>query len=228
MLLFLWQEKMGVHSKVVTVHEKYKKNHHAQNLVDGSGDRSEKTRRISPFEGWWAVLCFSVLLWCLAVGGVWGQTLGQGAAQELIRQNERQRELREQLERDPVVQVPGHALPVDALPVAEAPCFEIRRIELEDETARFSWALAAADVAGDPATGRCLGGKGLCVVMARVQNALIAQGFVTTRVLARTQDLSQGTLVLTLIPGRVRALRISADSDARAMTNRYRRQELHQ
>ena len=53
--------------------------------------------------------------------------------------------------------------------------------------------------------------------MARVQNALIAQGFVTTRVLARTQDLSQGTLVLTLIPGRVRALRISADSDARAM-----------
>ena len=67
-----WQEKMGTHSKVVTVHEKYKKNHHAQNLVDGSGDRSEKTRRISPFEGWWAVLCFSVLLWCLAVGGVWG------------------------------------------------------------------------------------------------------------------------------------------------------------
>lgn len=173
---------MGARSKVVTVHEKYKKNHGAQNQVDGSGDGSEKTRYISPFEGWWAVLCFSLLLWCLAAGGAWGQTLGLAATQELIRQNERQRELREQLEPEPVVQIPGHALPVAALPVAEAPCFEIRRIELEDETARFSWALAAADVAGDPATGRCLGGKGRNVLMARVQNALIAQGFVSTRV----------------------------------------------
>ena len=41
------------------------------------------------------------------------------------------------------------------------------------------------------------------MVMARIQNAIIARGFVTTRILARPQDLKTGTLVLT-VPGRIR------------------------
>jgi hemolysin activation/secretion protein len=40
-----------------------------------------------------------------------------------------------------------------------------------------------------------------------VQNALIGRGYVTARVLAAPQDLLTGTLHLTLVPGRIRAIR---------------------
>lgn len=49
-----------------------------------------------------------------------------------------------------------------------------------------------------------------------MQNAIVQRGFVTTRVLAEPQDLSSGTLTLTLIPGRIRNIRFAADSDHRA------------
>jgi hemolysin activation/secretion protein len=52
--------------------------------------------------------------------------------------------------------------------------------------------------------------------MQRVQDALIARGYVTTRVLAAAQDLRTGTLALTIIPGRIRAIRFTPDSDTRA------------
>ena len=112
----------------------------------------------------------------------------------------------------------GHRSPAPklVLPEAEYPCFSIRSISLEDCTGVFAWALAAANPAEDPAVGRCLGAAGINMLMSRVQNAVMARGYVTTRVLARPQDLEDGHLVLTLIPGRVRAVRISADSDARA------------
>ncbi len=52
--------------------------------------------------------------------------------------------------------------------------------------------------------------------MKRVQNAIVARGYVTTRVLAAPQDLRQGALALTLIPGRIRAVRFTDDSSPRA------------
>jgi hemolysin activation/secretion protein len=45
------------------------------------------------------------------------------------------------------------------------------------------------------------------VLIGEVQNALVSAGYVTTRVLAAPQDLSSGKLSLTLVPGRVRAIR---------------------
>ena len=65
-------------------------------------------------------------------------------------------------------------------------------------------------------SGRCLGVNGINLVMKRVQNALIAEGFVTTRVLAEAQDLNTGTLALTLMPGRIRAIQFAPGSDSRA------------
>jgi hemolysin activation/secretion protein len=52
--------------------------------------------------------------------------------------------------------------------------------------------------------------------MKRVQNAIMARGYVTTRVLAAPQDLREGTLALTLIPGRMRAIRFTEGSGPRA------------
>ena len=52
--------------------------------------------------------------------------------------------------------------------------------------------------------------------MKRVQNALIAQGYVTTRVLIKPQDPKPGVLTLTLIPGRIHAIRFADPASWRA------------
>ncbi|WP_038232133.1 ShlB/FhaC/HecB family hemolysin secretion/activation protein [Xylella fastidiosa] len=123
--------------------------------------------------------------------------------QELLRQQERERALREQLERGTdtrLQEVPGK-IP-SLLPHDETPCFPIQKIFLEgDKAARFQWALTAANPPHDPAIGRCLGTAGINIVISRVQNAIISRGYVTTRVLATPQDLKSGELHLTLIPG---------------------------
>jgi len=137
--------------------------------------------------------------------------------QEVLRQQERERALREQQEARPDVRMPAvDVSPTDQLPSAETPCFAIGEIRLiGDGAGRFRWALAAADPGEDPATGRCLGTQGVNVVMKRVQNAIVARGFVTTRVLAAPQDLATGVLTLTLVPGRIHAIRF-AESDVHA------------
>ena len=138
--------------------------------------------------------------------------------QELLRQQARERALREQQESAPDVRLerPVQVAP-DRIPHDEAPCFPIKEIRLEGEDAhQFHWALKAADPAHDPATGQCLGTIGINVVLKRVQNAIVARGFVTTRVLAAPQDLTQGLLTLTLVPGRIRAIRFVEGTDSRA------------
>lgn len=131
--------------------------------------------------------------------------------QELLRQQERERALREQLESRPDARLQDAPVAApERLPQDEAPCFVINRITLEGEQAdRFQWALPAANVKGDPALGRCLGTAGINVVMSRVQNAIVERGFVTTRVLAQPQDLTTGTLALTVVPGTLRQIRFA-------------------
>lgn len=144
-------------------------------------------------------------------------TLGDFAAQELQRQQERERAQRRQLEPEPDVRLPRSVAPEDGrVPVEETPCFPIREIRLDDPSSRFGWALAAADAPGDPATERCLGSRGINLVMTRIQNAIVERGYVTTRVLAEAQDLTGGILALKVIPGRIRAIRFAEGSDDRA------------
>ena len=135
---------------------------------------------------------------------------------EQQRQQERERALREQNERTvdrrPQVAPPP---PAHRIPESESPCFRIDHVLLVGEQSEsFQWAVA--DLSGsdgnDSPVGRCLGTAGVNVVLARVQQAVIARGFVTTRVLAAPQDLSTGTLTLSLVPGRIAAIRTTADS----------------
>ena len=144
----------------------------------------------------------------------------QAPAQELLRQQERERALREQQETTPDVRLsrPVQAAP-DRLPANETPCFPIHSIRLDgDDASAFQWALQAADRSDDPATGHCVGTGGINVVMRRVQNAIVARGYVTTRVLAKPQDLHTGVLTLTVVPGRIRAIRFAPGIDARAVS----------
>lgn len=140
------------------------------------------------------------------------------AEEEQLRQIERERVLREQLQRTPDIRLERpEAEPDRRIPVDEMPCYPIRRIVLKGDFAeRFQWAVGAANPENDPAVGRCLGTNGINLVMRRMQNALIARGFVTTRVLAQPQNLQTGDLILTLIPGRIRAIRFAEGTDDRA------------
>ena len=130
---------------------------------------------------------------------------------ELLRRSERERALRKQLEPSPNSRLQMQApkgLPL--LPQNEPLCFSIRQIVLEGErSADFQWALSAANPPQDRALGRCLGAQGINLVMARIQNAIIARGYVTTRVLASSQDLKTGLLRLTLIPGIIGHIRFA-------------------
>ncbi|BEP54058.1 ShlB/FhaC/HecB family hemolysin secretion/activation protein [Variovorax sp. V35] len=135
---------------------------------------------------------------------------------EQQRQQERERALREQNERT-VDQRPQAAppAPTQRIPESESPCFRIDRVLLVGEQSEsFQWAVA--DLSGpehnDSPIGRCLGTAGVNVVLARTQQAVIARGYVTTRVLAAPQDLSTGTLTLSLVPGRIAAIRLTPDS----------------
>ncbi|WP_184530465.1 ShlB/FhaC/HecB family hemolysin secretion/activation protein [Variovorax sp. Sphag1AA] len=136
------------------------------------------------------------------------------------RQQERERAVREQNERAVDVRRPTEPPAAgQRLPEAESPCFRIDRIRLVGERSEaFQWALAAmseaADGMADNPIGRCLGTEGINIVLARVQQALVARGWVTARVLVGPQDLATGELALTLIPGRVAAIRLADASGA--------------
>lgn len=132
----------------------------------------------------------------------------QGAAaidaREQLRQQERTRALREQNtpQADVRLQTPDAALP--GYPTEENPCFTIHHLALQGEASeQFQWALASAA----DANGRCLGAQGIVLAINKVQNAILAKGYVTTRVMAQEQDLTQGILTLTLQPGRISDIR---------------------
>lgn len=61
----------------------------------------------------------------------------------------------------------------------------------------------------EPPQGRCLGAGGVGTLVQRAQDALISAGYVTSRVLSPPQDLSQGELLLRVIPGRIGAISLS-------------------
>lgn len=143
----------------------------------------------------------------------------QVPSDEFIRQQERERQLRQQLEKTPDVRLPSDSQrELTRFPQKESPCFPIRSIELVGDSAdQFQWALPLANQAGngvpDAALNNCLGTEGINLVMRRLQNAIVTKGFVTTRILAQPQDLTSGILRLTVIPGRIRHIRFTPDAE---------------
>ncbi len=147
-------------------------------------------------------------------------TSAQLDAQELRRTQEREAQLRAQQERVPDVLGPTTG-PVQALrlPTAEAPCFQIRQLELRGyEGGRFGWVLdtLAGPQGNDAPLRKCLGAQGVGILQQRAQDALIQQGFVTTRILVQPQDMSNGSLVFTIVPGSLHTVRPSADTPSTA------------
>ena len=132
---------------------------------------------------------------------------------QFIIQQQRQKALEQQLT-PPVPDVrlsePSSSFGKIAFPV-ETPCFPIRNVTLTGQDALPRW-LPLQRIA-DQAQGRCLGGKGINLLMSTMQNRLVDHGWITTRVLAPTQDLKSGTLKLAIVPGNIRHVRLTEDSD---------------
>lgn len=132
---------------------------------------------------------------------------------QFIIQQQRQKALEQQLT-PPVPDVrlsePSSSFGKIAFPV-ETPCFPIRNVTLTGLDALPRW-LPLQRIA-DQAQGRCLGGKGINLLMSTMQNRLVDHGWITTRVLAPTQDLKSGTLKLAIVPGYIRHVRLTEDSD---------------
>lgn len=164
----------------------------------------------------------TLLIVFVIAAGAQAATPKEEGYQEYLRQQERERLLRRQQEDSADVRLlPEATGETDRLPSDEAPCFPIERILLTGESAeQLQWALAFADRTGtgdnDPALHRCLGTRGINLIMRRIQNGMVERGFVTTRVLAEPQDVSTGTLRLTVVPGRIRTIRFAEGTDARA------------
>jgi hemolysin activation/secretion protein len=139
---------------------------------------------------------------------------------ELRRQQERDNAARQRQESRPEkLPSQGEAASQARLPLKETPCFDIQNIQLVGGQAeKFNWVLnqLSGPDASDNPLGQCLGAEGINIVLKRAQDALLAQGFVTSRVLAEPQDLKPGLLKLTLIPGRIRKIRFAEGTTARA------------
>ncbi len=74
----------------------------------------------------------------------------------------------------------------------------------------------AGDHANDAPTGRCIGITGVRIVQERAQNALLQHGYITSRVLLEPQDLRSGVLRLSILPGRIHAVRLAQPQTPRA------------
>jgi len=147
-------------------------------------------------------------------------SIPDNTARETLREQERQRQLRERLETHPDVRLQGsdRVRSSDQYPAQETPCFDIKHISLTgEETQQFQFALKGVIEGEDKAIGRCLGVQGINVVVTRVQNAVVEKGFVTTRILVAPQDLNSGELVLVVIPGRLRNLQFESDAPKRLL-----------
>ncbi|PRH25948.1 ShlB/FhaC/HecB family hemolysin secretion/activation protein [Burkholderia multivorans] len=142
--------------------------------------------------------------------------------------DQQSRQQEEARERERAVTAPGVRSNVTAsagypaLP-SETPCFRIDRFALDVPDAlpaslksqgastlpmdRFAFAREWLE----HYTGQCIGKQGLDMLVKGLSQAILARGYVTTRVLLPEQDLSTGTLKFSLIPGVIRRVRFAGD-----------------
>jgi hemolysin activation/secretion protein len=146
------------------------------------------------------------------------------AARADAAQQQREAQQRDAQRREAAVAAPAvrpQAPPTTAWPdlPAEQPCFSIDTFTLEvpatlPEATRAAGAsalpmdtFAFARAWLDHYQGQCIGHQGLDVLTKGLQREILGRGYITTRVLLPTQDLSTGTLKFTLVPGTIRHLR---------------------
>lgn len=84
---------------------------------------------------------------------------------------------------------------------SESPCFLIRSVEWHNAS-EFPWLASTL-----PVVGACVGAQGLKGYRQWLTAQLLERGFVTSLVGIPAQDLSQGHLIVEIIPGRIGVIR---------------------
>ena len=159
------------------------------------------------------VIWVGVAVLGVAPSVAWPQDLSTAGrlSDEAARQaSERERLQQERLLAFERARLPTAPPPPDARLPEEMPCQRIDRVMWKGTppawTGGLTRSLSGAEGDDDP-LGRCLGAAGVGVLVARAQGALLAEGWITSRVLVEPQDLSSGVLTLTVLPGRVTGVR---------------------
>ena len=141
---------------------------------------------------------------------------------KLDRQEQRDRAQREAQARQEQQQAPDARLGAVPSPDAdfhrvdvpvEKDCFRLSGLVLEGErVSAFGFARRYLN----RYLGKCVGHKGVALIVRRISDLIIDRGYVTTRVGVTPQDLASGTLHLTLVPGTIRAVRFADNTSVGA------------
>lgn len=181
----------------------------------GLGVGAETSHRIEEPDGSsTGSLATSAVLAGLLLAAQFAQAQTLGEAEEQRRRARQEAAERAERQQAPGVRLPGPETPPDAdatdLP-DETPCFPIRRVRIDgNRPDAFPWIQPHLDRYAD----RCVGRRGLDIIVKRLSARLLGEGFITTRVGIPEQNFSDGTLRLVLVPGVVRSIRIvGADAD---------------
>ncbi|XHN81243.1 Hemolysin transporter protein ShlB [Lonepinella sp. MS14435] len=129
---------------------------------------------------------------------------------------------------DPNVRLDNQSEPSLNFPEKESPCYQINHIILTDfspdisdfseispasiPNSQFYWVLNTIYAERDFSLPHCLGGEGINILLKRIQNRLIEQGYITTRVVVQPQNLQNGILIITAIPGKIGQIQLQDES----------------
>lgn len=128
------------------------------------------------------------------------QTPAQISEEGLRRQEDRARELQQQVQPKADVLQPKAPLSVSTVLPIEIPCFPVKDIQLIGPDAlRFHWLTVVAQ----PYLNQCAGVKGLRQIASAMDGELIRLGYATSRVTLPQQNLQGGTLTFQLHVGRI-------------------------
>lgn len=148
------------------------------------------------------------------------------------RQDTLERERRQKL---PSVNLHGEIRKIEPLqlPGSEIPCFTVHNFALEvpsqlsPATHQYGASVLPLDrfrFAQDfleQYTGRCIGREGINLIVKGATEKILERGYSTTRIGIPEQDLSGGTLKLTLIPGMIHELRFADAATAGTWKNAF-------
>lgn len=135
---------------------------------------------------------------------------------ELQRQDRQRQELRQRMEVQPWVpsDTTHLAQPQQQLP-EEQPCALISQVVIQGILFSESLQTALGGVQeSDPPQGRCLGSQGITLLIQRVQQTLVEQGYITSHVYVPEQDLRSGVLLLKISEGRIARIRQMPENGA--------------
>ncbi|HCB2860317.1 ShlB/FhaC/HecB family hemolysin secretion/activation protein [Klebsiella aerogenes] len=158
--------------------------------------------------------CLSLLIpMLLSPVQIFAAPSSQTLEQQFLNQQQRQRAQEKQITpaAPDVMFSPDMPLNSDKAFPVEKNCFRISRVQLSGTKSLPHWLPLQREA--NKALGHCLGANGINILMGQLQNILIGHGYVTTRILAPQQDLKSGVLRLVVMPGYVRQVRLTDDSN---------------